>query len=290
MKKKKWIGAIFLVLAVVCAGVGILQLLRELWAGNEYDKLREQLTISTTEAPTQAPTEAPTEAPTATPTPTPLVISAQEATPLPTPTPTPEPTPEPVPIDFATLQSRYPDAYAWIHIEDTKIDYPIMQSSGDQTYYLTHTIDGDVRTEGSIYTENLNSKDFSDPMTVIYGHNMRNGSMFQNLHKFEDRSFFNEHNEILIYTPEKVLHYRVFAAYTADDSHILRKNDFSDTNIFTLYINSVLNQRSMSANIDSSLDITAQDKLITLSTCNGNSSERYVVQAVLLPLKSNQSS
>ena len=77
------------------------------------------------------------------------------------------------PIDFDSLTAQYPDIYAWIRIPGTKVDYPIVQREGDNGYYLNHTIDGKKKTEGSIYTEDYNSKDFGDANTVIYGHNMK---------------------------------------------------------------------------------------------------------------------
>ena len=102
-------------------------------------------------------------------------------------------------IDFAELSSINPDIYAWIRIPDTQIDYPVLQREEDDTYYLRHNSSGRYAFAGSIYTEEANSRDFKDPMTVLYGHNMRDGSMFQNLHFFEDKTFFAEHPEFFIY-------------------------------------------------------------------------------------------
>lgn len=93
-------------------------------------------------------------------------------------------------IDFAELSSINPDIYAWIRIPDTQIDYPVLQREENDTYYLRHNSSGRYAFAGSIYTEEANSRDFKDPMTVLYGHNMRDGSMFQNLHFFEDETFF----------------------------------------------------------------------------------------------------
>ena len=115
------------------------------------------------------------------------------------------------PIDFASLTAQYPDVYAWITIPGTRIDYPIVQHPSDNGYYLNHTVDGRKRIEGAIYTENYNSKDFSDPNTLIYGHNMKNGSMFKGLHKYKDRKFMEEHDEVLIYQDGRVLKYKIFA-------------------------------------------------------------------------------
>ena len=140
------------------------------------------------------------------------------------------------PIDFDTLTAQYPDIYAWIRIPGTKVDYPIVQREGDNGYYLNHTIDGRKRTEGSIYTEDYNSKDFEDANTVIYGHNMKNGSMFKTLHKYKDKQFLLDNSEIYIYQKDRVLKYKIFAAYIYDNRHLMLSFDFEDENIFRNYL------------------------------------------------------
>lgn len=186
------------------------------------------------------------------------------------------------PIDFEALIAKYPDVYAWIRIPGTNVDYPIVQREGDNSYYLSHTIDGRQRIEGAIFTEDYNDKDFEDPNTLIYGHNMKNGSMFKTLHRYKDRKFFEENPYVYIYQEEKVLKYRIFAAYTYDDRHIMMSFDFEDENIFQNYLNSVLTNKEISSNIDTVVPVTVEDKIITLSTCTSNRKQRYLVQAVLL--------
>jgi hypothetical protein len=85
------------------------------------------------------------------------------------------------PIDFASLQELNEDVYAWITVEGTVIDYPILQHPTDNSRYLDYNIDGSYGYPGCIYTENMNSKDFRDRNTVIYGHNLKNGAMLPNL-------------------------------------------------------------------------------------------------------------
>lgn len=189
------------------------------------------------------------------------------------------------PIDFDSLTAQYPDVYAWIRIPGTKVDYPIVQREGDNGYYLNHTIDGKKKTEGSIYTEDYNSKDFEDANTVIYGHNMKNGSMFKTLHKYKDKQFLLDNSEIYIYQKDKVLKYKIFAAYIYDNRHLMLSFDFEDENIFRNYLNNVLTKRDISSNINTNVDVTADDRIITLSTCNNNEKQRYLVQAVLLTIQ-----
>lgn len=189
---------------------------------------------------------------------------------------------EVIPVKFEELQAVNPDVYAWITVPGTDIDYPILQHASDNSYYLMHNIDGSYGYPGCIYTENLNSKDFTDNNTVIYGHNMKNGSMFAQLHKYEDPDFFDANREVLIYLPEEVLHYTVFAAYIYDDRHLLYSFDFADPDVYQKYLDSVFSTRNMSTNIDKNTTVTKDDQIITLVTCIGSQpNNRLLVQAVL---------
>ena len=78
-----------------------------------------------------------------------------------------------IPVDFETLQKENPDIYAWITIPGTDIDYPVVQDSTDNTYYLNHAADTSLSDSGAIYSEKENAKDFDDYLTVLYGHNMK---------------------------------------------------------------------------------------------------------------------
>ena len=189
---------------------------------------------------------------------------------------------EVIPVKFEELQAVNPDVYAWITVPGTDIDYPILQHASDNTYYLMHNIDGSYGYPGCIYTENMNSKDFTDNNTVIYGHNMKNGSMFAQLHKFEDPDFFKENREVLIYLPDEVLHYTIFAAHIYDDRHLLYSFDFTDPEVYQKYLDSIFSTRDMSANIDKDITVTTDDQIITLVTCIGSQpSNRLLVHAVL---------
>ena len=259
MLNRKVVGAVLIGAALICGGMAVNGFVKEQTAGSTYEDLQEEVKTETivTEQPAVQEDEPP----------------VQE-----------EPAEEPVviPVDFAKLQEECPDIYAWIHVPDTKIDYPIVQSPADNAFYLDHDIYGNYEFAGAIYTEDYNAKDFTDPNTVIYGHNMKNGSMFQNLHFYEDRTFMEEHPTFEIYLPDKILTYRVFAAYNYDDRHLMLSFDFTDSEQFRLYLRDILNQRSMSANIDHDVEVTENDKIVTLSTCNGIDDQRYLVQGVLL--------
>ena len=183
-------------------------------------------------------------------------------------------------IDFNYWQNRNADVYAWIRIPGTKIDYPVVQGDEDG-YYLSHDIDKESNIYGAIYTETANDIDFSDGNTVIYGHNTLD--RFEKLHEYQDRTFFDENREVRIYLPEKMLVYRIFAAYPYDDRHLIAAYDFSDPIIFRNYLEEVFSIRQIDAFIDDTMDVTEDDKLITLETgVSGEPDQRYLVQAVLV--------
>lgn len=191
---------------------------------------------------------------------------------------------EEIPIDFKTLWETCPDAYAWIRIPNTQVDYPICQLvEGDQSFYLNHRADKTAEFAGSIYSENYNKRDFSDPVTVLYGHDMANGSMFQNLHFYEDRAFFDKNKDVIVYLPDRVLHYRIFAAYNYNDDHLLLNHDnFQDPDEFYFFLQDILTQRSMSGFVDQNTELTKESRILTLSTCNAYDDQRYLVQCLLM--------
>ena len=111
---------------------------------------------------------------------------------------------------------------------------------------------------------------------------MKNGSMFAGLHKFRERDFFDQHNEVIIYLPDKTLVYEIFAAYVYDDRHLLYSFDFFNEDIYRKYLESIFKIRDMSANINQELLVTKDDKIITLVTCISNQDDkRLLIQAVL---------
>lgn len=188
------------------------------------------------------------------------------------------------PIDFVALSQQNPDAYAWITIPGTKVDYPILQAYfEDDNFYLNHDINKQKNRAGAIYTQRANQKNFSDPNTVIYGHNMGNGTMFRTLHQFKKKDFFNENRYIYIYTAGNKYTYEIFASYRYDNRHILNSFDFSDRQAFQDYINSIYTF-TVDANFRTDLQVDMDSKIITLSTCYANSKPeyRYLVQGVLV--------
>lgn len=214
----------------------------------------------------------------------------QAATPVPEPVQTSE---EPEtqdnrvqnPINFSELKTKNPDIYAWIYVPGTDVNLPVLQSLVDDNYYLRRNADGDYANEGSIYSQSMNSTDFSDPVTVLYGHYLENGSMFSTLHYFENEDFFAEHDTFYIYTMGHVLTYKIVSAYQYDDRHILNSFDFSDPAVVQDYFtNTVMNPPSLVANVRSGVTLQATDTIVQLSTCTDtilHTDTRYLVTGVL---------
>ena len=185
-------------------------------------------------------------------------------------------------LDWSSLYAENKDIYAWIYIPGTQVDYPVLQSASDDTYYLNHNIDGSYGKPGCIYTEKINSKDFTNYNTVLYGHNMKSGEMFGCLHDYEDKTFFDENPYVYVYTEEKTYVYEIFAAYTTTNAHILNTNDFSTQEGFADYLDNVVYNKALTGNFRNDTRVTSDNRIITLSTCTSNSSKRWLVQAVLV--------
>ena len=186
-------------------------------------------------------------------------------------------------LDWNALAEENEHIYAWIYIPGTNVDYPMVQHPENINYYLDHNLDHSSGLPGCIYTENFNSKDFTDPNTVIYGHNMKNGSMFATLHKYEDKAFFEENRFVYIYTPDKVLVYDIFAAYEFSDLHLMLSFDFESKESFELYLGGIREINDMNAHHRDEVEVTGDDKIITMSTCIGSKpNNRWLVVGVLL--------
>lgn len=186
-------------------------------------------------------------------------------------------------LDWEYLWEQNEDIYAWIYIPGTRVDYPILQHETDNSYYLDYNLDGTKGYPGCIYTENINAKDFSDHNTLIYGHNMKNGTMFHDLHEFEDETFFNEHRYMFIYTPKEVLVYDIFASYKFTNAHILYSYDCYTEQGFQSYLDMIFENYGNNGNFREGVEITGEDHIITLSTCvGGEDDKRYLVQGVLV--------
>ena len=186
-----------------------------------------------------------------------------------------------IPVDFEALHEVNEDIYAWIDIEDTNVHYPVLQSATDDSFYLEHTVDRKAGLPGSIYTESINKKDFSDYMTLVYGHDMRDGSMFKHLHKFSDAEFFKSHDTVMIYTEEAIHSYKVLAAVAYTDEHLMYKYDQNNAEDREAFVKSLYEMKNSRNQYRDGIIIGEESKFVVLSTCiTGQPDKRWIVVCV----------
>lgn len=180
-------------------------------------------------------------------------------------------------IDWNSLLSRNSDVKAWIQIPDTNVNYPVLQGETNDTY-IHSDIDKQELTAGSIFIASENQKPFIDINTVIYGHNMKNGSMFHDIKSYTEQEFADAHPYIYIYLPDgTVSQYKVVSAHIISDTSTLYNTNIVD-------IQGFYQDMMKGNNISVDFDQSSQMPVITLSTCTsggGENGKRNVVHAVL---------
>lgn len=190
------------------------------------------------------------------------------------------PVTEELSIDWEHLKSINPDIIGWIEIKDTKINYPILQDNNN-LFYLKHSYNKKYNSNGSIFTTNTNP--FTDEETILYGHNMKNGTMFSILGKYLDADFLNSHLNFKIYTPTINYDCNIFAAYSIG---IEKENNNIKQLSFEKRIEYYTNASKYTLNtIDNSTKIV---KLSTCSYINAKTTptdQRYYIIASIIPIK-----
>ncbi len=174
----------------------------------------------------------------------------------------PETEPYVSPIDFDALREKNPDVIGWIRIEDTNIDYPILYS-GDNDYYLHHDIDGNETVAGSIFLDLEDKTDMTSPHNVIYGHRMRDGSMFKDVIRFREEQFFRDHPYYMIYLPDREIRLKVISCYYSANSYQLRRMYFPTQRAFDKYVERCLEKCPYAAEVEYPVK-----SLFTLITCS----------------------
>ncbi|MCR5136449.1 MAG: class B sortase [Oscillospiraceae bacterium] len=217
--------------------------------------------------------------PTPEPTPTPTAAPTPEPTPTPTPTPEPTPTPYVSPIDFESLWKINPHVIGWLDIPGTNIQYPILQHPSQDDYYLDVTIEGNHGYPGSVYTNLLEGQHFDTFNTVIYGHNMADGSMFADLRHYGDRSYMQTHRDLVIYTPTEEHHYTVCANVIYSDLYVTMVYDDNVPADREAFLRSLHNNSAGTYWMDD-VEVTTDSRIVTLQTCIGQDEYRRFIIAV----------
>jgi sortase B len=163
---------------------------------------------------------------------------------------------------FKELLKINEDIVGWIKIDGTKVDYPILQAE-DNEYYLKLNHKNQRTDAGSIFMDFRNTIEGEDHHTILYGHNMKDGSMFGELKKLKNQQFFNNNSTFLYQTLYKDYEVEIFSVYVTDTSFYYIETDFGSDEEYIDFILG-LQERSMHKK---DIALTAEDRIITLSTC-----------------------
>ncbi|MBE5918432.1 MAG: class B sortase [Pseudobutyrivibrio ruminis] len=186
-------------------------------------------------------------------------------------------------VDFSNLTKINSDVAGWIYVEGTDISYPIMYSGDDETYLRT-TINKEHATAGSIFLEGYNLPDFSDSHSIVYGHNMRNLSMFGSLKLYkENEDYYDSHRYFQIITPKAKMRFEIFSYFDTEPASWVYTVPYYDNQEFSDYIDELISHSYIKLD---NYDIDSSDKVVTLSTCSG-SEMRFTIHGKLVDIEEN---
>ena len=203
-----------------------------------------------------------------------------------------EPDPIVEPEGMEATFAKYKDVYAWIDIPEfktalgtsTDLSYPVAQHPSDRGFYLNRDLDGNNSKTGTLFTEavvegkTINGKDLNDPVTVIYGHNMANRTMFGGLQTFLSKMDFSQQHLVYMYQKDRRVTYQIVGGVQYDLSHIIYYHDFSNDEVFNSFFDQLWKETDGTTNLDRANKPVAGDKVLILSVCkNGDDNHRYLV-------------
>lgn len=210
------------------------------------------------------------------------LVVVEETNPSETDSPATEKSPETAPqeerntfieVDFETLQKKYPDVVAWLYCEGTPINYPVAQGD-DNNKYLRHLLSGEYNTAGTLFADYRNAVIGLDDNYVIYGHNMKDGTMFSSLVKYKQQSYYDEHPVIYLLTPEKTYCIELIAGYVTSVTSEAYRLNFDTAEQMDEYVAEAIKKSTFKTNAE----YESRDRLITFSTCSYEyTNARYVV-------------
>lgn len=166
-------------------------------------------------------------------------------------------------VDFAALKQVNADVMAWIAADDRIIDYPIVQGT-DNEYYLTHLFTGSKNKLGTLFVDYRTPGDFSEKSTVIYGHNMKDGSMFASLTQYKDQEYYDGHPYMQLFTPDGAYRIEFFAGIVADGDYEFIQYDFDGDSDFLAYIETLKSDSTFRSDVS----VNANERIVALCTCS----------------------
>lgn len=180
-------------------------------------------------------------------------------------------------VDFEALAGINPDIVAWICIEGTNISYPVVRGS-DNSRYLNLLFDGTPNGAGSIFMDYRNHSSLSDRNTILYGHNMQNGTMFHQILGYKEQEFYDAHPYALLITPEGNYRIEFIAGYVTDLNSDAWKLQFASDEEFSRWLQNAVDRSTFTATPET----VSRDRVVTLSTCTYEYSDaRFVLVGIL---------
>lgn len=178
----------------------------------------------------------------------------------------------PITVDFNSLLDQNSDVVGWIYCENTPINYPVLQSS-DNNYYLRRMIDKKYNIAGSVFMDYRCQADLSSLNTIIYGHNMKNDTMFGTFTEYKKQSYYDEHPVLWLLTPEQDYKIELIAGYVTPSTSDVYKDFYIKDELNTHIKDSIEKSTFISG-----VNIAEVDNIVTLSTCSYEySTARYVL-------------
>ena len=180
-------------------------------------------------------------------------------------------------IDFKALKEINSDTIGWLKVNGTNIEYAVVQAD-DNNYYLKHNFEKQNNNAGWIFADYKNKSDYTDYNTVIYGHNMRNDSMFGTLKNALKKEWYNkeENRHIVLVTENGIFKYEIFSIYEEKVSDYPIQTNFSSDNEYLKFLNTVKDKSIKDFNVE----LPAEKGIITLSTCGNDNKNRVIVHAI----------
>lgn len=184
-----------------------------------------------------------------------------------------------IPTSFDKLKKINSEVVGWVSVNNTKINYPVTQHT-DNKYYLENDIYNRKVITGWIFMDYRNDPNFTDQNTIVYGHNTTSGYMFGDLKNTANKEWYtNPDNQIITFkTLEKELHFKIFSIYRTDYTTDYLNIGFYNNDYFIEFIDMIKKRSIHNFNVN----ITPEDKILTLSSCTGGNNRRIVMHAVML--------
>lgn len=176
---------------------------------------------------------------------------------------------------FDQLRDINSDIVGWISIENTGVDYPVVQSSNNE-YYLNHNVEHQSSARGSIFMDYRNNNVNDNIHTVIYGHHMKDGSMFGELSKYKHAAYYDEHSTITVEGPEGLSKWQIFSVYVYSPEDQFFEYEFADDEQYNAYLEKI----SKKSSYDTEVEVNSDDQLLTLVTCTYEITDaRFIIHA-----------